>query len=636
MTQNNLYMENDELRLYVDVQPLTFDALENSKNEAAASAENARQSAENASNALSSMIDYKNRLEIFYAQASDNLSSLLNNAIESIINTKNTVLNTIQTLGETVLSNINNTFNEVKNSIQTLGQSYVNQAKNYADEAKDIADNIVSLEHINQYKALETGDISSDNNVLPWIRKMAYSTFDRSKFTVAGSPTITDDGIASGFSSGNYLNLPDFDVTGKSFEFDLGKVYVPASTGASHALFNVLVDPKNVSSVLNFAVGSAGEMYVSGANKNAAVKYLTGYSLNNYYWVKIGSDNSTIVYCKISTDGVNYTTITTPLLSPYTTISHHGIGRASTPTSYWLGDYDLRQFKLSVDGVEVFSGNRTGIDTIKPDNYTVVGTPTISADGILDKSVYETQEAALGNYLSHYIGDIPTTSTIRVKCKFTVKQLQGALSTAGGGVYGLRNESSSRAISIPLLDSNSTTLSVYGGASSVVGFYTLNIGTTYYLETIDTFTQKTVNIYDANDNLLKTGTYDKTIQDSESWENVTFYISQSSATQQGNNSCSFDLNEFKVWIDGNLVYQPCLKIPYTYAGNGKGYNASTGSKIVQSIYRDRISDMYEQFGYAPYYTLSDTDFTLPQGELYGMIENLRKLVIERTSQVQGD
>ncbi len=634
MTQNNLYMENDELRLYVDVQPLTIDVLENSKNEAAASAEDAKQSAESASNALSSMIDYKNRLEIFYAQASDNLSSLLNNAIESIINTKNTVLNTIQTLGETVLSNINNTFNEVKNSIQTLGQSYVNQAKDYADEAKNIADNIVSLEHINQYKALETGNISSDNNVLPWIRKMAYSTFDRSKFTVVGSPVITDDGIASGFSGENYLKLPNFDVTGKSFEFDLGKVYVPASTGASHALFNVLVGTTEASNVLNFAVGSAGEMYVSGANKNAAVKYLTGYSLNNYYWLKIGSDNSTIVYCKISTDGVNYTTITTPLLNPYTLFTYLGIGRGNNTTSYWLGDYDLRQFKLSVDGVEVFSGNRTGIDTIKPDNYTVVGTPTISADGILDKSVYETQEAALGNYLSHYIGDIPTTSTIRVECKFTVKKLQGETGGAGG-LYGLRNESSSHGINVPILESNNTILSVYGGVSSV-GFYTLNIGTTYYLETIDTFTQKTVNIYDANDNLLKTGTYDKTIQDSESWENVTFYISQSSATQQGNNSCSFDLNELKVWIDGNLVYQPCLKIPYTYAGNGKGYNASTGSKIVQSIYRDRVSDVYEQFGYAPYYTLSDTDFTLPQGELYGMIENLRKLVIERTSQVQGD
>ena len=35
--------------------------------------------------------------------------------------------------------------------------------------------------------------------------------------------------------------------------------------------------------------------------------------------------------------------------------------------------------------------------------------------------------------------------------------------------------------------------------------------------------------------------------------------------------------------------------------------------------------MYNQFGYAPYYTLSDSDFTLPQGELYGLIERSNNL-----------
>jgi hypothetical protein len=84
---------------------------------------------------------------------------------------------------------------------------------------------------------------------------------------------------------------------------------------------------------------------------------------------------------------------------------------------------------------------------------------------------------------------------------------------------------------------------------------------------------------------------------------------------------SIDLNTFKIYVDGDLVYQPCLKIPYTEAGNGKGYNASTGSKIVNSIYRDRVNDMAEQFGFANYYTLDEDNgnFTLPQVELYGLI-----------------
>ena len=84
-----------------------------------------------------------------------------------------------------------------------------------------------------------------------------------------------------------------------------------------------------------------------------------------------------------------------------------------------------------------------------------------------------------------------------------------------------------------------------------------------------------------------------------------------------------DLNTIKLYSNGNLVYQPCLKIPYT--------ESKTGSKIVGVNYRERVKDMYKQFGYAPYYTLSDTDFTLPMGEIYGMIENLRRLIIQRTS-----
>ena len=76
---------------------------------------------------------------------------------------------------------------------------------------------------------------------------------------------------------------------------------------------------------------------------------------------------------------------------------------------------------------------------------------------------------------------------------------------------------------------------------------------------------------------------------------------------------SIDLNSIKVYINGNLVYQPCLKIPYTLS--------KTGSKIVDAAYRDRVQDVYEQYGTAMYYTLDEENqnFTLPMGEIYGMM-----------------
>ena len=71
---------------------------------------------------------------------------------------------------------------------------------------KDLSNlSATGLDKINQSKALETGNVSSDADVYADIQKYAHSTFDKSKFEVVGSPVITDDGIASGFSSGSYV-----------------------------------------------------------------------------------------------------------------------------------------------------------------------------------------------------------------------------------------------------------------------------------------------------------------------------------------------------------------------------------------------------------------------------------------------
>ena len=64
------------------------------------------------------------------------------------------------------------------------------------------------------------------------------------------------------------------------------------------------------------------------------------------------------------------------------------------------------------------------------------------------------------------------------------------------------------------------------------------------------------------------------------------------------NNVAVDLNSFKIYIDGDLVYQPCLKIPYTLTKDGK--------KIVDYNYKSRVEDEYGQAGFTPYYTL-DTE-----------------------------
>lgn len=620
MGQYNIYADDDELNIDVNVEPLTLDTLENSKTAAEASAETARQCAETATEALNDITDYKNSLELYYAQASDNLTTLLNNSLASL----NFCKQGIQTLGNTVLSSINSAYNSIVEYIQTLGQGYVNQAKYYADEARDTVDNGVSLEHLNQSKALETGDVSDDSAVLHQLNRFACSTFDNTKFTVVGSPVITDDGIASGFSSSNFLRTPTIDFS-KPFEIIFEEKFITRPTGLYSNLLNIqgMTSGNNIGYYIQAKLASdsfAGifNMVVNNTIHWEFIKFLwTGeqyklYSKENANagWVLRNTYDSTI-----PPSTANNTT-TAVLVAGYNLNSAYSAD----------GSIDLKQFSITIDGVEVFSGNKTGIDTIKPDDYTVVGTPTISADGI-----------ASGFSSSDYIQSSNQISFVagqhwEIKEKVNLNSLQiGVFFQIFDGVYD-HNSLQSELVSSG---------NVYWTCPTVPSGADDN----RFLKFTSSFSFS---------NHLNEDVYLKWIYngisyifawslDDEQYTYETALTSNSQFTGSGvvrlawrtpydiSFNGSIDLNAFKIYVDGNLVYQPCLKIPYTYAGNGKGYNASTGSKVVQSIYRDRVSDMYEQFGYAPYYTLSESDFTLPMGELYGMIENLRKLIIDRTT-----
>ena len=59
----------------------------------------------------------------------------------------------------------------------------------------------INVDLANQSKGMESGQISYYKNVYSDILKYAHSTFNKSKFEIIGSPTISDDGVASGYIS---------------------------------------------------------------------------------------------------------------------------------------------------------------------------------------------------------------------------------------------------------------------------------------------------------------------------------------------------------------------------------------------------------------------------------------------------
>lgn len=174
--------------------------------------------------------------------------------------------------------------------------------------------------------------------------------FDISKFTVVGSPIITDDGIASGFSNTSYLRLPNNVTLGTDFEIYLSFVCLTNSTyaqicrGMNEGRFAFQLIQQTGTIKFNFRdtnieLGNKtllsemqiGKKYIAKIKlKNGVLSW--GYYLDNIY-TEVGS---------IST------------LLDMDTIDIFKIG-GGVDNSF-TGSIDLKQFSITVDGKEVFNG----------------------------------------------------------------------------------------------------------------------------------------------------------------------------------------------------------------------------------------------------------------------------------------
>lgn len=463
------------------------------------------------------------------------------------------------------------------------------------------------LDKINQSKALETGNVSSDKDVYADIVKYAHSTFDKSKFVVSGNPIITNDGIASGFSNTNYLKSSSLILGENSWKFSAefttgedisGLQIIACAAGDNITFYNALGVYTN-NNQLTLSVNANGS---KTANINAApsTKYVISIEFTGTSY--IFSVNGEVINTVSSTDKV-------PFSQNNINISFGQYFYQGSYYSGFSGSINLKNTYIKINGIPVFSGNITGIDTIKPDDYTVVGSPVISADGIFENTYNQT----------NYIESTETFDLSSGKFKFqTLINYSGNQKTSAG-IMGFISGNNRFAISynwtswlINII--TDTTLSADFPASyNMPVLLTADCnGSTMQLTALDT------------NGVSRNSSIDVSSVDFSLFKEAIFKLQagQWSTTEP----FKIDLNLTKLWINGNLIYQPCLKIPYT--------QSKTGSKIVDVAYRDRVQDMYEQFGYAPYYTIDETnnDFTLPMGEIYGFYEKYKNLLNQISDQ----
>ena len=434
------------------------------------------------------------------------------------------------------------------------------------------------------------------------VKELKESKFDLSKFTVVGSPLISEDGIASGFNNNQRLNcnLETFSIDGNNTVEIYVKVKhnIPTSTQRiiSSSSDDYCIPLYQDVSKYTLNVHDAGpSLYLQIQNNNFVIGQDVLFHIkinNNIRSIKYSTDNG-----KSWSDEITKTTkLTIPTITGFCLGNGYTYGSAPMKT----GSIDLKQFSITVDGKEVFSGNPTALDTIKANNYTVTGSPTITDDGMFKANANGDRIAKTG-----------FTNEIKKELRCDGRFYYFTKASNTGNVINLANGS---IVTWTINSDGLITLQDGTNTSTVQIEIPLKDGDIFDTEIIYNASNITLNV------CLNEGVnYTTSIASQGLTTFRQWYLSPTENYWGG----TIDLNTVHVYIDGNLVYQPCLKIPYT--------KAKTGSKIVDAAYKLRVEDCYNQYGAGNYYLFSSAteQFALPMPDIYGLIEDLDNKKVNR-------
>lgn len=219
-------------------------------------------------------------------------------------------------------------------------------------------------------------------------------------YTIVGSPTIVD-GVASNFSSSNYLTLPSENI--KNFTEIVVKFRMPSSA-LNKSKYNMIF----TRGTFRMYVYSYETYFGSWGFDIPEVGSLTSSThlqADTDYWIKY-TRNENLFTLFYSTDGTNWTSANTKTGTISSEVEGTSlIGTRSNTSQYFEGSIDLNQTYIKVNGKLWFYGKNyttknmvpvpagleynntiapsigwvnTNTDRVKgPVNYTLVGSPTI-------------------------------------------------------------------------------------------------------------------------------------------------------------------------------------------------------------------------------------------------------------------
>ena len=261
----------------------------------------------------------------------------------------------------------------------------------------------IGEDKLNTSKMYTTGGISTDIKGFEQLQQMRHSTFDISKFTVVGNPTITDDGVASGFSSStSIVSIFDTITSGTDIKIrmsvKINSDETPSGIQWLFAFFDTNSSTTHNGGYLQYQ--KKNKKLVSSVANTGFKAGNTILNLNEWYNIEYQTDLST--YYRVYINGVldNESIFSTPITNYQ--LSKISLGSTLSSPSYIRGSIDLKQFSITVNGKEVFNGNKTGLDVINDVEipYTLSKTGSKIVDEVYRDRVidlYE-QEGQAGYY----------------------------------------------------------------------------------------------------------------------------------------------------------------------------------------------------------------------------------------------
>ena len=273
---------------------------------------------------------------------------------------------TIQGNGTTVA-----TFNNSSNTNVTANIQYPTRTSQLVNDAGFITNVTIPAHALKGY--LDEGELLTDEEGLTDVTYYAHSTFDSTKFTVVGSPTITDEGIASGFTPNDYISGVPLNATSAITTWDLELTCHIDSTPSSNPYIvwsslgdggiRVIITPTDV-------------RIVSVAQVNGDISVDSDIQIKVHYDV-----TNTLMTLTVYKDGVLLGTNSGTKSNYIDSTLHLGARPEAGTPAFTQGSIDLKTVIVKIDGAVTFRGNQVGVDTYTIANVDVEIPYTLSKTG---------------------------------------------------------------------------------------------------------------------------------------------------------------------------------------------------------------------------------------------------------------